>query len=607
MKRSVFGVYVGFALSLLLVICVLSGLLLQATRASRGQLAIQESLSERLSSPRASQFGNFLAKARVDLRQSDIVAQTVEAQQKYQFKIEPLFPHDFLAHYSALATQSRPSLYDQFYVIAVDGITTKADNVAFLEKLRTDTNSIFEYIDASYPDSYTDLSIGGIKPIRFELDPLTALFTPNDPGYAQYQTAYFKQMKLDQVISDHDSAQGVLIFIVDSGDFGPIVNHEDLDNSTWTNPNEINNGQDNDHNGFKGDIHGWNFVNNSPDTTDDCHHGPFVRGISTFHTNNGVGMVSPIGGGAKVVTVRFLYANLLGACSGTLVGAVKSIAYCTLITLEEGLPAVINGSFGGPTDDQSLKDAIADAGAHEILFVAAAGNGSANNDDTQNKIKPPDFPAADKLPNIIPVASVDLNDDLSSFSNYGKDTMASSGRGIYGAYADNRYASSSGTSASAPFVTDIVALILQKGVRGLAVKDQIFKGADRVPALAGKVGHGRLNAYNAVNAIATPVDNVIVDSAVFVHVKNKKTGKVIDKLTVTGHSDHAKAILIIDDLTTTDGVPVNGTLHNLSNSSEQIFKKKNIAEPTDPSNPNHHFVHVTSSDGGEATLDITEK
>ena len=50
----------------------------------------------------------------------------------------------------------------------------------------------------------------------------------------------------------------VIVAIIDSG---VDINHEDLDDVIWINPNEIpNNGKDDDKNGYIDDIHGWNFL-----------------------------------------------------------------------------------------------------------------------------------------------------------------------------------------------------------------------------------------------------------------------------------------------------------------------------------------------------------
>lgn len=54
-----------------------------------------------------------------------------------------------------------------------------------------------------------------------------------------------------------------IVAVIDSG---IDIDHEDLENVIWTNPNEIpNNGKDDDNNGYVDDIHGWNFLGDAYD------------------------------------------------------------------------------------------------------------------------------------------------------------------------------------------------------------------------------------------------------------------------------------------------------------------------------------------------------
>ncbi|WP_369048428.1 S8 family serine peptidase [Tenacibaculum sp. UWU-22] len=55
-------------------------------------------------------------------------------------------------------------------------------------------------------------------------------------------------------------SEPVIVAIADSG---LDIDHEDLKDNIWTNPNEIaGNGKDDDKNGYVDDIHGWNFLGN---------------------------------------------------------------------------------------------------------------------------------------------------------------------------------------------------------------------------------------------------------------------------------------------------------------------------------------------------------
>ncbi|MBE3131560.1 MAG: S8 family serine peptidase, partial [Acidobacteria bacterium] len=74
---------------------------------------------------------------------------------------------------------------------------------------------------------------------------------------------------------------------------------------------------------------------------------------------------------------------------------------------------VINASWGGYGISTALYQAIERAQASGILFVAAAGNDSLNNNTT------PLYPSSYDIDNIISVLATTDTDTLSPFSNYG--------------------------------------------------------------------------------------------------------------------------------------------------------------------------------------------
>ncbi|MDM3844171.1 MAG: S8 family serine peptidase, partial [Aphanizomenon gracile PMC638.10] len=103
---------------------------------------------------------------------------------------------------------------------------------------------------------------------------------------------------------------------------------------------------------------------------------------------------------AKIMPLKFL--NDQG--SGTLSAAILAINYATAKGVK-----LTNNSWGGGGYSQALYDAINAAGQAGALFIAAAGNSSANADIN------PMYPAAYNLANIISVASTTRTDSLSSF------------------------------------------------------------------------------------------------------------------------------------------------------------------------------------------------
>jgi subtilisin family serine protease len=82
----------------------------------------------------------------------------------------------------------------------------------------------------------------------------------NHWAHADLATDSIPGMSLDKAYNFLEGKTGetVIVAVIDSG---IDIEHEDLKNEIWTNPNEIaGNGIDDDNNGYVDDIHGWNFL-----------------------------------------------------------------------------------------------------------------------------------------------------------------------------------------------------------------------------------------------------------------------------------------------------------------------------------------------------------
>ncbi len=199
----------------------------------------------------------------------------------------------------------------------------------------------------------------------------------------------------------------VVVAVIDSGvDY----NHPDLADNIWTNPGEIaGNDIDDDGNGFIDDVNGWDFVDNDSNPIDADDHGTHVAGTIAAKGDNTAGTTG-VCWTATIMPLRFLN----GFGSGAVSDEVEAIDYA----IANGAN-IINASFGSYTFSNAERDAIARAGSAMILFVAAAGNDSVDNDAVANK----HYPSSYDLDNIIAVAATEQSDLLASFSNYGATTV----------------------------------------------------------------------------------------------------------------------------------------------------------------------------------------
>jgi subtilisin family serine protease len=195
----------------------------------------------------------------------------------------------------------------------------------------------------------------------------------------------------------------------------------------------------------------------------------------------------------KIMPLKFMNAG----GSGTTKDAIEAINY-VINRKKAGVNVrIISASWGSTQRSRALEDVIRKAYESDILFVAAAGNSSVNNDRT------PHYPSSYNVPNVVSVAALDRNDQLASFSNYGAKSVAIAAPGvdILSTWLGNGYEEKSGTSMATPVVSGVAALIIAQHPR-ISVDDlrkKLMASSDPIIALKGKtVTGGRINAAKAL-------------------------------------------------------------------------------------------------------------
>ncbi len=333
-------------------------------------------------------------------------------------------------------------------------------------------------------------------------------------------------------------------------DTGVKYDHEDLMENAWVNTGEIaGNGIDDDNNGYIDDVYGYDFANSDNDPMDDNDHGSHCSGIIAAKGDNGLG-ISGAAHSAKIMAVKFLTAGGSGSTSG----AINSVIYA----VDNGAK-ILNNSWGGGGYSQALFDAISYANDNDVLFIAAAGNASSNNDDS------PSYPASYDLPNVISVASTDDNDQLSYFSNYGLSVdIAAPGSNILSTLSNGSYGTMSGTSMATPYVAGAAVLLRSNfpSLTALETKEILLSSVDVLDHLTGIVAtDGRLNINNALMQVSTPNYLAIISGAsgelasgesveieIAVDVTNKRAGLYENTISILTNAPSYENIAVALDI-----------------------------------------------------------
>lgn len=292
-----------------------------------------------------------------------------------------------------------------------------------------------------------------------------------------------------------DRTRGSRNVVVGVVDTGVDYTHPDLSANIWSNPGNLGLGN--------AGTHGYNAITGSYDPMDDNGHGTHVSGTVGATGNNATGVVG-VNWVTSIMGLKFLDST----GSGTTANAVSAIDYAVHAKVAGVNVRVLNASWGGGGPDPALLNEITLAGANDILFVAAAGNGDAAGRPINIDINP-FYPASYSLSaaNMIVVAATDSRDQIASFSNYGVQTvqLGAPGVNIASTWPGNQYYYASGTSMATPHVTGSAALVLsaQPALSTAQVKAAILNNVDPISSLSGKTATGgRLNVNRAIPSTA---------------------------------------------------------------------------------------------------------
>ncbi len=343
---------------------------------------------------------------------------------------------------------------------------------------------------------------------------MNVLLEPNDFNYWNGDLWNFKNLGQYGGTSGADihapegwdiqnTASNIIVAVIDTG---VRYTHQDLAPNMWVNPGETGldefgrdkatNGVDDDGDGYIDDVHGINTLLNNGDPNDDYGHGSHVAGIIGAAGNNSVGVVG------VCWRVQLMACEFIDSQGN---GSISDAVTCMDYARSKGAK-IINASWGGYTfTSAALQDAVNSARDAGIIFVAACGNNS--NDNDANSL----YPASYGYDNVIAVAATDRTDAKAFFSNFGATRvhLGAPGASVFSCWngSDSDYRSFDGTSMAAPHVAGACALVWAHfpGLRPHQVIKRVLSGVDPLPGLTGAtVTGGRLNLAKALGPQASP-------------------------------------------------------------------------------------------------------
>jgi hypothetical protein len=224
----------------------------------------------------------------------------------------------------------------------------------------------------------------------------------------------------------------------------------------------VDTGCDGNHKEWRGRFtYGYDAVNEGG-KQDKNGHGSHCAGIAAGNTYG-------VASSANVICVKVLGGDGSGSTSGVVAG----LKWADSQAKKKKRPAVISMSLGGGSN-KAMNKAAASAAKSNVVVVAA---GNSNSDSC--KFSPAGAGGKGRTGGVITVMATERNDRRAGYSNYGKcGDIFAPGSDITSAWKNGGKNTISGTSMACPFVTGVVATLLEKhGFNKQAAVNELFANA----------------------------------------------------------------------------------------------------------------------------------
>ena len=261
-------------------------------------------------------------------------------------------------------------------------------------------------------------------------------------------------------------------------DTGVDIDHPDLKANIWTNTKESEGAEDydDDGNGFKDDLHGWDFVNQTGRIGDWNGHGTHCAGIAAAVGGNGIGIV-----GANPDALIMPVTVMQSDGTGDVATIIKGIDYAVANGAD-----IISMSFGSYGESKAEEQALGRAYQKAVLVAAAGNDGKCLNHKHPGQIIPmPMYPASYTF--VLGVQAMNSEGNITYWSNYddngptytewGEDKLynyelLAPGANIESTYPGGNYKSLNGTSMATPMVAGALSRLIQ--AKEYANKEYLF-------------------------------------------------------------------------------------------------------------------------------------